>query len=187
MQVTLLKKESAKVSLWAGGTTHEVAVYPKDALYSQRDFLYRVSFAECEGEKADFTNLPGYMRKLSLIDGEIKLYLDEGAEVKSLKPCEIFTFDGEDKISSEGKCTDFNVMMRKGKCDGSLEAFELSGSTVISLEEDESACVFLTEGEAVCFGEKAEAFEGFLIEGESDIPIEGKAKGFIAILYVPSF
>ena len=40
-------------------------------------------------------------------------------------------------------------MMRKGKCDGTLEAIEISGGTEISLEEDESACIFLTEGEAV--------------------------------------
>ena len=187
MQITLLKKENSVISKWAGGTTHEIAIFPKGADHSQKDFVYRLSFAECDGGSSAFTSLPGYMRKLSLIEGEASLDMKSRGEKKSLKASEIISFDGEEEILSEGKYTDFNLMMRKGKCDGSLETFEISGATEISLEEDESACVFLTEGEAVCFGERASAFEGFLIEGEGDMVIEGKAKGFVSVLYVPTF
>ena len=46
----------------------------------------------------------------------------EGGSPVFLAPFELYSFDGATPILSKGRCTDFNLMLRKGGCEGSLQS-----------------------------------------------------------------
>ena len=109
---------------WSGGTTTQIAISPADAVYADRDFLWRVSSAEVALETSDFTPLPDYRRLISTLRGEIILTHNDSAPV-TLRPFEVHVFDGADRTRSTGRCTDFNLMLRKGQADGRMDAVPL--------------------------------------------------------------
>lgn len=41
--VELVRQDQQYTSTWNGGTTTEIAIYPKNAAYSHRDFVWRIS------------------------------------------------------------------------------------------------------------------------------------------------
>lgn len=104
---------------WSGGTTTQLAIAPQGALYADRDFLWRVSSATVELDESDFTPLPDYERFISTVHGEMTLSHNGGAEL-TLRPGDVHAFDGGDKTHSKGRCTDFNLMVRKGKAEGNM-------------------------------------------------------------------
>ena len=118
---TVLGPSCRGVSEWAGGKTAQLAIAPPDALYQSRDFLWRLSSATVELDQSDFTPLPGYTRLISVLEGEMQLFPEGGSPV-FLAPFELYSFDGATPILSKGRCTDFNLMLRKGGCEGSLQS-----------------------------------------------------------------
>ena len=115
-----------QTSAWSGGTTTQLAIAPAGAVYADRDFLWRVSSAAVELAEPDFTLLPDYIRLISTLEGEIDLSHNGGDELH-LRPLEIHRFDGADHTHSCGLCTDFNLMLRKGKADGTVVSFRTDG------------------------------------------------------------
>ena len=71
--IELIKKEEQTTTNWSGGTTTELAIYPKDAIYSQRNFKWRLSSAVVNDEKSTFTSLKGIWRLIMVLDGELTL------------------------------------------------------------------------------------------------------------------
>lgn len=128
MQLTHLTPRDYAVSTWSGGTTTQIAIAPQGALYADRAFLWRVSSATVELERSDFTPLPAYHRLISVLEGEMHLCHDGGEEL-TLAPYQVHAFDGAAATRSRGRCTDFNLMLQKGRCKGSLEAVLLRGET----------------------------------------------------------
>ena len=114
-----------KKSEWSGGTTTQLAIFPPEANYAERDFLWRVSSAAVELEESDFTLLPDYDRLISTLAGEL-LLRHNGGPVLRLRPFEVHAFSGADATHSRGRCTDFNLMLRRGKARGSMEALRLT-------------------------------------------------------------
>ncbi len=102
-------KSEHKTSSWSGGKTTELFIYPQNAIYSERDFDFRISTATVEVEESEFTLLPSYQRILSVLEGEVTLFVNKQQEVK-LKLGEQFSFSGADNITSKGKIRDFNVI-----------------------------------------------------------------------------
>ena len=98
---------------------------PAEASYAERNFLWRVSSATVELEESEFTSLPDYDRWIATLEGSITLTHGDGQRV-CLAPFEVYTFDGGVSTHSVGRCTDFNLMLRKGKCRGSLRALHAS-------------------------------------------------------------
>lgn len=122
--VSLITPKAFTVSQWSGGTTTQIAIFPPDAQYAERDFLWRISSATVNLSESDFTPLPDYKRYLSLLEGRILLTHDGGSPV-TLTPGEIHCFDGGAATKSEGTCVDFNLMLRKGKSDGILSCLKI--------------------------------------------------------------
>lgn len=122
----ILTKDSCKVSRWSGGTTTQIAIMPPDAAYGDRDFLWRASSAVVEDEESVFTPLPEYDRWLLLLEGTLDLVHDGGPTVR-LEPYQAHPFDGGSRTIAQGRCTDFNLMLRKGKSVGSLRPLLFSG------------------------------------------------------------
>lgn len=103
-----------KTSTWSGGTTTELYIYPKEADYLQRDFLFRLSSATVEIEESDFSNLANYQRFIALLKGELQISHENREFYKELSLDEIYAFDGGVKTKSKGRCRDFNFMLKKG-------------------------------------------------------------------------
>lgn len=158
---------------WGGGATTQIAIAPAGAQYADRDFLWRVSSATVELEASDFTPLPDYERFLSTLRGFVRVFHDSGAPL-ALTPGNIHRFDGGAVTRSEGTCTDFNLMLRKGKCGGEMRCLHLGehgearlSPTVGPAGAHHTFLVYCAEGdgelfaagEAVCFakGEAAQA------------------------------
>ena len=113
------------VSQWSGGTTTQVAIAPEGAVYADRDFLWRISSASVDLDESDFTALPDYHRWISTLKGGMTLS-HEGGEKIVLAPYECHQFDGGVDTHSWGRCTDFNLMLRKGKCQGAVRSAKLA-------------------------------------------------------------
>ena len=73
MNINILKSDKFTLSKWSGGNTRELAIYPEDAKYLERDFIWRLSSADSDMEESSFTKLPDYDRILMVLDGEVVL------------------------------------------------------------------------------------------------------------------
>lgn len=111
---------------WAGGITTQLAIAPPEALYRQRDFLWRVSSATVDLEESDFTPLPDYNRCITVLKGSMTLRHDSG-ETVTLTPGQVHAFDGGSQTHAWGRCTDFNLMLQKGRCQGALRVLAPDG------------------------------------------------------------
>ena len=126
----MMKRLTARdyaVSAWSGGTTTQLAIFPPDAVYAHRDFLWRVSSATVDLEESDFTPLPDYERLIATLEGEITLTHKGGAPI-TLQPFQVHAFSGGDATHSVGRCRDFNLMLRRGRAAGTMEALHLVGA-----------------------------------------------------------
>ena len=110
---------------WSGGLTTQLGIAPEGAVYADRDFLWRLSSATVEDAESDFTALPDYERLISTLEGTIELS-HNGGEKLTLNPYEVHRFDGGDNTHSWGCCRDFNLMLRKGKCEGKIRGETLA-------------------------------------------------------------
>lgn len=124
MQWRIIPPDRFRTSLWAGGSTTQLAIFPQEAQYADRDFLWRVSSAQVELPHSVFTSLPDYDRFLSTLEGELVLEM-EGSGRRTLRPLEVCQFDGGLRVESWGTCRDFNLMLRKGRCTGEMMALHL--------------------------------------------------------------
>ena len=144
---TVLRERDYIVSRWSGGSTTQLAIAPDDALYADRSFLWRVSSAGVELEASDFTALPEYWRLLATLEGEISLRHD-GGEPLHLRPLEVHGFDGAWATQSFGRCRDFNLMLRKGKAEGEMEALPLEESRMLPAAPRAGSSCFSASGAA---------------------------------------
>lgn len=137
MEWKLLKRSDYRTSRWSGGTTTQLAIAPEGAQYADRDFLWRISSAQVELEHSDFTPLSDYDRFLAVLAGELELKV--GGEARTPLPrLTVRSFDGGIPTQSWGRCTDFNLMVRKGQGQGAVRFFRLSasGTAVLTPEAD---------------------------------------------------
>ena len=131
MDWKLLTKEDSVTPSWSGGTTTQLAIAPEGEVYANRSFLWRLSSATVETDHSDFTPLPDYDRFLSVLEGKIQLKID-AREAFPLVPGEVVAFDGGAPVESWGRCIDFNLMVRKGACRGTVNTLRREDS----FEED---------------------------------------------------
>ena len=162
-----LTKNEYAVSAWSGGTTTQLAIFPPEAKYAERDFLWRVSSAAVALEESDFTALPDYDRLIATLQGEIVLTHNGGAPLR-LRPFEVHAFSGADATHSRGRCTDFNLMLRRGRATGSMEALRLTDRPVSlpSPSKGEWLLLYCVEGAAAACRADAEG-----AEAESKAPV----------------
>lgn len=143
-----LTERDYRISDWSGGKTIQIAIGPEGAEYADRSFLWRLSSATVDLDESDFTALPDYMRWIAPIRGEMRLTHNGGAPL-DLAPYEAHLFDGADDTHSWGRCTDFNLMLRKGRCTGTICALgsgEAKEETFVPDAATETLIVYCTEG-----------------------------------------
>lgn len=168
IESNIIRKNVQKTSQWSGGTTTELWIWPPEASYATRNFNCRISTAVVESETSFFTELPGYLRHLMILEGELVLQHDD-AEKITLKPFETDTFDGGSKTVSWGKVRDFNVMLAAGYT-GEVTAHELNTSDWVPLkfEQDLLHLVYCYKGTAQIQVELPDKMQRhFLYEGDA--------------------
>ena len=85
MTLTHLTGKDYTTTRWSGGTTTELLIRPRGAVYGQRAFLCRISSATVELAESTFTALPDYTRLIATLEGTITLAHD-GGEPLTLAP-----------------------------------------------------------------------------------------------------
>jgi environmental stress-induced protein Ves len=123
MDDKIIKSDAHRTSKWSGGTTTELFIDPPGTDFKLGDFRFRLSTATVESERSEFTSLPGVSRQLMILDGSISI-CHEGRYSKTMKKFDMDMFEGDWKTTSEGKCTDFNLMTC-GKTKGTFKSMLL--------------------------------------------------------------
>lgn len=109
MKLRLLSKKDTTASIWSGGLTYEYMIYPETAIYSNRDFIFRISSAAIEAVPSEFTKFKGYSRYLVMLDNSLDVEINK--EKKVYKKYEIMEFNSDDEVTSYTIGTDFNWMV----------------------------------------------------------------------------
>ncbi|PKP36361.1 MAG: hypothetical protein CVT98_08145 [Bacteroidetes bacterium HGW-Bacteroidetes-15] len=142
MGLSIIKSNHFTTSNWLGGTTTELYIFPQTSSYQKRDFKFRLSSATVEVEISTFTALPGISRKLMILSGSITIS-HKGKYAKPLNIFEIDEFSGDWETSSEGMCTDFNLMTR-GTALGNIRPVQVAESqSIISKIKDNCDWFFI--------------------------------------------
>ena len=128
MEYRLYKEENFSVSKWTGGVTKQLAIFPENGNYLERNFIWRLSTATCEQEESVFSKLPDFDRVLMVLSGSVVL-AHQDVRVARLSELEQDSFDGAYRTKSFGKITDYNLMVAKGNR-GTLDALSLTPESV---------------------------------------------------------
>ena len=165
MKKHIYSEENYKHSKWSGGNTYELAIYPENADYLDRDFLWRLSSADSDREESSFTKLPDYDRILMVLDGSVVLAHGEERTV-NLGAWESDTFDGSVKTKCFGQLKkDYNLIYRKGT-KGRMELIELTS------EGQQVSCA--SEGSRSIGLYSAEGYTVVSVDGATDMVREGQ-------------
>lgn len=185
MEYRILKADSFRTSAWTGGKTTELAIFPENADYVERNFLWRLSTAVCEREETTFSRLPDYDRVLLVLSGDVVL-AHQDVRVARLSPLEQDRFDGAYVTKSFGKITDYNLMVAKGNL-GFLDAISLTQENQNFLGEThrdylrQATTLYLREGyAAITVGGKTEMLQAgsqMIIEADGTEEIRFSAMG----------
>lgn len=123
-------------SNWSGGSTKQLYIFPEDASYADRNFQIRISTAKVEVSESTFTSLPGFSRKLMILEGEIEVN-HKNHYSKKLKPFEVDSFSGDWTTTALGTCIDFNVMTA-GVIKSELSSVEVLVNESVQISGEES-------------------------------------------------
>ena len=190
MKWELITQEQYVTTLWSGGTTTQLAIAPEGAVYADRDFLWRLSSAKVELEHSDFTPLPDYNRLISILSGELELKIGAG-ERFPLRPLQLCSVDGGVPVESWGRCTDFNLMVRKGAAQAAAQELRLeAGSTLfwsapVLASESFSArtlAIYCARGGVSADGTPAKEGQLLLCREAEDAPVKLTAEGGAALM-----
>jgi environmental stress-induced protein Ves len=130
MSFSIIPKSNQKETEWSGGTTTQLYIYPDEATYQERNFLFRMSTASVKVPESTFTKLPGVSRVIMVLDGELKL-VHENRYSKLLKKFDTDTFEGDWNTKSFGMVTDFNLMT-SGNVTGNIRPILLQPEELVS-------------------------------------------------------
>lgn len=136
MEYKIIPHSEIATTRWSGGTTTQLAIWPENASYAGRNFLWRVSSATIEDEESEFTQLNDYMRILMVLDGALTLTHGPGHSVP-LGRFDQTRFPGSAPTRSRGRATDFNLMMQVGQ-NGFVEALHIGryDNTAITVQSE---------------------------------------------------
>ncbi|HCO19055.1 MAG TPA: hypothetical protein DIT39_05545 [Tissierellales bacterium] len=115
MKAKIIKREDFITAKWAGGETTQLAIYPENAVFADRDFLWRISSATFTATESTFSDFTGYQRYILPLKGELSIY-HNGLYDRHLKPYEVEYFDGAwtTRSTNSPDCRDFNFIVKSG-------------------------------------------------------------------------
>lgn len=110
--IKLIKSENYTQTYWSGGMGTELATYPENSSYSNRDFLWRLGIAKIDILESTFSTLPNVFRYLMVTDGTITLN-HENKYTITLTPFEQDSFMGDWTTKTYGRASVFNLMTKE--------------------------------------------------------------------------
>ncbi|WP_422484573.1 HutD family protein [Gudongella sp. DL1XJH-153] len=115
MKEKIITKEEFIKTKWAGGETTQLTIYPEDANFSERDFLWRISSATFTGTESKFSDFSGYQRYILPLEGRLSVF-HKGLYSRELDKFEVEYFDGSWETYSENSldCRDYNFIVKNG-------------------------------------------------------------------------
>jgi len=159
------------VNRWSGGITTELFIFPADASYAERNFGFRISTATVEAAVSEFTSLPGFHRILMVLEGNLKMEHDTGAELREVElgAFDQSAFEGEWKTTGFGEVTDFNVMFTDAY-EAAIETISLSAEQKLPVKSERSwYFVFLCSG-TLLVNEELITAGSFIISERNETP-----------------
>ena len=111
MKITHLEAEKIQATSWAKGKTSEYYIYPENADYQNKDFLFRVSSATIDESPARFTLFIGYTRYLAMLDSTLDISINRNRNTYKIN--ELIKFQSEDDVISYSTGKDFNLMLKE--------------------------------------------------------------------------
>jgi uncharacterized protein len=166
----IIRSAEYRVMPWknGGGTTTEIAISPENAGISGTPFDWRVSIADVAAD-GPFSKFPGYDRHIMVIAGAgMALETDEAGTLDLSAALQPVSFAGEWSVNGKlrkGPVRDFNLMLRRQVCSGSLAVQEVATRTSLSSHGRTLLCHILG-GEASSAGHVVAETDSFLIENE---------------------
>ena len=158
MKIKKITSDTYKKTKWSAGETTQIAIFPENADFSKKDFIFRISSATVECEESDFTIFKDHNRYICPLEGEISLTHEEDSRKYNLKEYDFHEFDGAVNTKSVGKCRDYNLMLKKGMAEAKID--------IIKSEKESKKFYFETvKNDIVVF---------FVAEGSCLIKIEDK-------------
>jgi uncharacterized protein len=130
----IIRKEDLTTSQWSGGSTTQLYIYPKHALYQKSDFDFRLSSARVKVEASTFTKLEGISRFIMILEGET-LLTHQQRDTVHLKKFDIDYFEGHWDTTSRGKVVDYNLMLNQNH-EGHLRQLSLKKDQVYQIETE---------------------------------------------------
>lgn len=165
--VRVFHSSDYRVMDWSGGQTTELAIAPEGSLYAERKFLWRFSTATAEVEESTYTSLPDYDRVILSLRGLLHLSHDD-ATWRDFAEFEPYAFDGGVTTQARGKVVDLNLMLRKGRCAGTM--IPIVGGPGLRMDVTAALAAVLPGAEELlvfCFEGAVEA-----VSGEGTWPLE---------------
>ena len=157
-----------KISLWDGGYTKELFLYPENGSYQERNFQIRISTAKIEKEVSKFTLLPGVERYLMMQEGDVRLVFGDGEE-KNLCPRQIIRFMGDEEITSYGTGMDMNLMLKDG-AKGEMQFAQVPEGEMITLPGNTAVILYVMQGEGTIDGQKIAMGETVILKNQQVQP-----------------
>lgn len=162
MQIKIHSQTCRSSSVWAGGVTNELWIWPQNGDYGTRNFKARISSATVRLKESDFTSLPGVIRYITPLSGGFVLTHPDGQTITMAPLDEPYRFDGGVATHCSGTATDFNLML-KG-VDGYMKI--LRGSQTL---DDGLYCVYPLNGVGLKVnGKSIDINSGDLVEIRSE-------------------
>ncbi|MCC9044445.1 HutD family protein [Myroides sp. M-43] len=154
MNIEVIRKEEVASALWTGGQTQEYSIYPKGAVYADRDFLFRISSATIESIPSEFTRFDGYRRYLVMLEGDLNLVINDKKEYYANNA--LFAFSSSDKITSYSKGKDFNLMLHHSIIDETVMVSDASFSI-----KHRVLCIFAIERSQITLNQEVYSLERY--------------------------
>jgi environmental stress-induced protein Ves len=184
LQLQIIKRADHVSTRWSGGTTTQLFIYPPGADYAKRDFDLRISTATVEAERSDFTSLPGFQRKLMILEGSLHIHHKEKYSRK-LEKFEQDFFEGAWQTSAEGKATDFNLMMAPG-VEGALESLIMESGTQTELPVRDKFYIYVHKGLIELGEQKANEGDFVCVEGTGELLISATERSELVFVSIGS-
>ena len=185
MREKTITKDDFITTKWAGGETIQLAIYPEDAVFADRDFLWRISSATFTGTESTFSDFSGYQRYLLPLEGGLSVS-HKGLYSRKLEKYDVEYFDGSWETTSENSldCRDYNFIVRS--CRRSKLQVLHEGDE-IRLKSNEIVTLFSAEDYEIELGieggtRSIKGFNLYIMEIEQDIKLRMTSASEPAIL-----
>lgn len=147
----IIKPEEMDVSKWGGGTTTQIAIYPENSSYANRDFIFRISTASVDLDESDFTHLPEYDRLIASVSGKMELSHSNGRSFTVEPFSGVYHFDGGIDTHCIGRAVDLNLMLKKNLAKGEIKLLNIGEKTELKLSSNETAVAYNTDSHSAVF------------------------------------